>query len=131
MADNTIKLKALLVDDEIYLLDILKQVMEALGIKSFLAEDGEQALKIYRKEKPDLIISDIYMPKLNGINLLKEIKAYEPDKPVVLITGYAHYKQLIGSLETGPDGFLEKPFDLSKLIELIYDFFPALKSNSS
>ncbi|MBC8278303.1 MAG: response regulator [FCB group bacterium] len=126
MTDNPIQLKALLVDDEIHLLDILKQVMEALGIQAFLAEDGEAALEIYKKEKPDLVISDIYMPKMNGISLLKEIKAYEPEKPVVLITGYAHYKQLIGSLETGPDGFLEKPFDLSKLIELIYDFFPAL-----
>jgi len=130
MTDNPIQLKALLVDDEIHLLDILKQVMEALGIQAFLAEDGEAALKIYRREKPDLIISDIYMPKMNGISLLKEIKAYEPEKPVVLITGYAHYKQLIGSLETGPDGFLEKPFDLSKLIELIYDFFPALNRKS-
>lgn len=130
MGDNPPKIKALLVDDEIHVLDILKQVIMAMGIIPFVAENGEEALKIYKKEKPDLIISDIYMPKLNGISLLKEIKTYEPEKPVVLITGYAHYEQLIKSLETGPDGFLEKPFDLSKLIAMIYDFFPELKQNS-
>jgi DNA-binding NtrC family response regulator len=66
------------------------------------------------------------MPKLNGLGLLKKIKMIDEQKPVVLMTGYAHYKQLIEKLDKKPDGFLEKPFDLKKIIEIILHYFPNL-----
>lgn len=126
MSDNQKEIKALLVDDEPQLLDILKKVVEIIGAKPLCALDGEEAYTIFLKEHPDIVITDIYMPKMNGINLLRKVKKANPDEPVILITGYAHYKQLIATLETDPDGFLEKPFDLKKIIEMILHFFPEL-----
>jgi len=121
-------LKALLVDDEEQLVEILKQVVEAIGMVGLTAHDGMEALEIYHREKPDIVISDIYMPQLNGIGLMQKIKKHDPKHPpVVLITGYAHYRQLLDNLNSTPDGFLEKPFDLRKIIEIIYSFFPDIK----
>ena len=127
MADKP-PLKALLVDDEVQLVEILRQVVEALGMVGLTAHNGLEALEIYHREKPDIIISDIYMPQLNGIGLMQKVKKLTPKTPpVVLITGYAHYRQLLDNLDSAPDGFLEKPFDLRKIIDIIYSFFPDLK----
>jgi two-component system response regulator AtoC len=124
--------KALLVDDEVNLLDLLKQVTETIGLKPICAQDGEEAYALYQKEHPDIIITDIYMPKINGLELLKRIKKDEPETPVVLITGYAHYRQLVANSIVKPDGFLEKPFNIKKLIEIILFYFPQLnKTNFS
>ena len=128
MSDQT-KLTALLVDDEPQLLNILKQVAETIGMDTLTAANGKEALKLYDEHRPDIIISDIYMPELNGIKLLQEVKKINPEEPVVLITGYAHYRQLIDNLDFTPDGFLEKPFDLRKIIEIIVSFFPQLSNN--
>ena len=125
------KLTALLVDDEEQLLEILKQVAEGIGMDTITAVNGKEALKLYTEKKPDIIISDIYMPEMNGIKLLQEVKKLNPEKPVVLITGYAHYRQLIDNLDYTPDGFLEKPFDLKRIIEIILNFFPQLSKHSS
>ncbi len=82
------------------LTEFLKQIVETMGIIPKCAQDGETAFEMFKKEKPDIIISDIYMPKLNGLDLLKKIKTINPKIPIILITGYAHYKQLIEKLDT-------------------------------
>jgi two-component system response regulator AtoC len=124
--NNNHKAKILLVDDESHLLEILKQVVEAIGFQALCAQNGNEAFEIFLQEKPDMIISDIYMPNLNGLGLLKKIKQIDQEKPVVLMTGYAHYRQLVDKLDKKPDGFLEKPFDLKKIIEIILRHFPEM-----
>ncbi len=127
MTGSTKKYKALLVDDEKQLLNILKQVIESIGMEPITASNGMEAFELYMKHHPDIIITDIYMPKMNGLILLKKVKADNPAKPVVLITGYAHYIQIVENLEAKPDGFLEKPFDLRNIIEIILSLFPDLR----
>ena len=122
-------IKALVVDDEKPILDILAEVLKRLGLDVTCASNGEEAFELYRQEKPDIVITDIYMPKMNGLILLSKIKKNDFKIPVVLITGYAHYRQLIKNSRVKPDGFLEKPFDLSQIVDEIVGFFPQIKQN--
>ncbi len=66
-----------------------------------------------------MVISDIYMPYINGLFLLLKIKEARADCPVLLMTGYKHYKQLIVKDELWPDGFIEKPFSVDDMCEKI------------
>lgn len=125
MSQDTI-IKILIVDDEKPILEILSEVLDRIGADVYTAMNGEEGFNIYLKERPQIVITDIYMPIVNGLRLLSKIKKISPDTPVILITGYAHYRQLISDAKVKPDGFLEKPFDLRKIIELVLHYFPQL-----
>ena len=124
------EIKALLVDDERPILDLLARIMRTLGVTPITAINGEAALAKFNEEKPDIVFSDIYMPKLNGIALLKKIKAVNPKLPFVLFTGYHNYKQLIENNQFKPDTFLGKPLDVMEIIELMLKYFPQLRKQN-
>ncbi len=112
-------LKVLAADDDTVILEFLRKICEILGFQVFTARDGQTAWEIYQSEKPDLVFSDIYMPRMNGIFLLKRIKEHNLDCLVVLITGFSHYKQLVDKGDIVPDGFLTKPFDIKTMVTTI------------
>ncbi|MBD3165472.1 response regulator [bacterium] len=115
------KPKVLLVDDDHDMLEVLDTAMQTLGFQTVLARDGEEGWNKFVEHRPSLVISDIYMPKKNGVILLDQIKEMQYDTKVILITGYAHYKQLISHSRFPPDEFLSKPFNLRDLVEKIKD----------
>jgi CheY-like chemotaxis protein len=84
-------------------------------------EDGERALGQLKTQDFDLVISDIRMPKMDGITLLKNIKEMVPQLPVVLITGFASSYPPQRALQEGADGYLAKPFRIEKMDELLRD----------
>lgn len=110
---------ALLVDDELPVLEFLDDCMHQIGMDTILARDGEEAWQLFLQNQPPLVITDIYMPKKNGIILLRQIKRQFPDTLVILITGHPVSKgfQKFGTIP--PDAFLEKPFDLETLLKSI------------
>ncbi len=122
MADNTV----LIVDDDNDMLDVLKTTIETVGFEPLLAHDGEEGWQQYIKHEPPLVISDIYMPKKNGVNLLEDIKKHKNDTVVILITGYAHYRELTENSVYPPDAFLSKPFSLNELVETIKNVYGKL-----
>ncbi|MFH0882585.1 MAG: response regulator [bacterium] len=111
----------LIAEDEPDLLYLFQQGLEMIGAEVLTAEDGEKAWSIFseRKGRIDLVISDIFMPGLNGVQLMNRIKDHFPDVPVFLITGYAHLHTLVEESNAKPDAYLEKPFNLSDLFALI------------
>jgi CheY-like chemotaxis protein len=115
MPDRTI----LVVDDDPILRQVLCSAIDWIGFESIEAEDGDQALQTYLQKRPAMVITDIYMPKMSGIHLLRMIRRYEPDAKVVLITGGTNYWQLAQDSESRPDGYLEKPFNITDLMELV------------
>jgi len=117
--ENTQQPLALVVDDELNIREMLCDALETYGFLVLTASDGMEAWELYQKNEPHIVISDIYMPKMNGIMLLKQIKERDPRRPVILITGYHHYKQLVDTAEYPPDGFLSKPFRLNDLFTAI------------
>ena len=115
MAANMI----LVVDDDAMLRRVLCAAINWFGFATLEAEDGEQALDIYLRERPWLTITDIYMPKMNGIHLLRALRRNDPNSKVVLITGGTNYWQLAQDRDSRPDGFLAKPFTVTDLVEMV------------
>ena len=113
--------KILVVDDEIYIVHILDFSLGMEGYTVVTALDGEQALDKARAEKPDLIVLDIMMPKLDGYETCKRLKADDATKsiPVILLSAKGrNVDQKIG-FEVGADDYITKPFSPRKLVERI------------
>lgn len=111
--------RILVVDDDDRIRTLLVDTLSALGYSTLSAKNGEEALSLLPTEKFDLVITDVRMPKVNGFTLLKNIKNQNPLIPVLIITGYNFAYAKEQALECGADGFLAKPFRISKIEELI------------
>lgn len=106
----------LVVDDED---DVRESVREALrdeGYRVIDTRDGTQVLDLIRKERPELVLLDIWMPQVDGIGLLKEIKFQEPDLNVVMISGHGNIHTAVTATKFGAFDFLEKPVSLDGLL---------------
>ena len=113
--------KILVVDDEIYIVHILDFSLGMEGYEVLTALDGEQALEKARAEKPDLIVLDIMMPKLDGYETCKRLKA-DPDTkdvPVILLSAKGRNVDQKVGFEVGADDYITKPFSPRKLVERI------------
>jgi adenylate cyclase len=108
----------LVVDDVPDNVEILQLRLESQGYEVITAGDGEAALAIIRDKLPDLVLLDIQMPKLDGIETVKQLKADEslPFIPVIMVTARADAKDVVAGLEAGGDDYLTKPVDQAALV---------------
>ncbi len=113
------KKKILVVDDEAVIRNVLDEALTIRGYEVVQAEDGVAGFEVFQNQSPDLVISDIYMPRMNGIHLLRAIRREQPSARVVLVTSYAHFRQLTEDAKSHPNGFFEKPFMLTTLINQV------------
>ena len=113
--------RILVVDDEIYIVHILDFSLGMEGYEVITALDGEQALEKARSEKPDLIVLDIMMPKLDGYETCKRLKADAgtKDVPVILLSAKGRNVDQKVGFEVGADDYITKPFSPRKLVERI------------
>ena len=114
--------KILVVDDERYILHILDFSLGSEGYEVITAGDGEQAVERTKSEKPDLIVMDIMMPKMDGFEACKLIKS-DPDTreiPVIMLTAKGREIDKNRGMEAGADEYLTKPFSPAKLIERVH-----------
>lgn len=109
----------LVVDDEPVMREVVGKTLANAGYSVTTADDGEAGWDSYVAKQPALVITDIYMPRLNGLMLLRRIRRDSINAKVILITGYSHYKQLLEDQASRPDGYFEKPFDTLKLIRKV------------
>jgi CheY-like chemotaxis protein len=108
--------KILVVDDEKEINETLSEILSAQGHKMFSAFDGEEAIKILKENAIDLVLLDIRMPKVDGIEVIKAIKQLSPQPKVMVITGFADsYLEKVKQL--GVDGFFVKPVRLDSIIK--------------
>ena len=110
--------RILVVDDDPTNLEVLRVRLSAQGYEVVIAVDGEDALRRARELKPDLVLLDVMMPKLDGISVLKELKGditlgYIP---VILVTAKADTRDIVRGLEAGGDDYLTKPFEQAALV---------------
>ena len=113
--------RILVVDDEIYIVHILDFSLGMEGYEVLTALDGEQALEKARDEKPDLIVLDIMMPKLDGYETCRRLKADADTKdvPVILLSAKGRNVDQKVGFEVGADDYITKPFSPRKLVERI------------
>lgn len=107
--------KILVVDDEKAIVDILKFNLEREGFEVVTAGDGEEGIDKYRVEQPDLILLDIMMPKVDGLQACKTIRQ-ESNVPIIMITARAEEVDKVLGLEFGADDYVTKPFGVRELI---------------
>ena len=106
----------LIIDDEKHLADVLRIALEEEGYRVFLAYDPETGIKIFEEERIDLVISDIRMENLSGLDILKKFRAKDPDALVILMTAYSSIESVIDALRGGAVDYLVKPFEIDELL---------------
>lgn len=114
-----LKAKVLLVDDEVEFLTILATRLESRGLKVTTVTRGEDAVAKVENEGFDLIIVDLSMPGIDGLETLKRIKAKQPDAEIIMLTGQASIRTGIEAMKLGAEDFLQKPVNISKLMDKI------------
>jgi DNA-binding response OmpR family regulator len=110
--------RILIVDDNAANVDILRARLAAHGYELVTAADGEEALAAAREHLPDLILLDVMMPKLDGIEVCRRLRADAsmPFIPIVLVTAKSDPKDVVAALEAGGDEYLTKPVDHASLV---------------
>ena len=125
-AEDRKKYKILVVDDELSLRDSLKEWLEEEGFTTGMAESGQQALEMLAKEDYHLMLSDIKMPGMDGVELLTRAKKQYPDLGVVMMTAYAAIDTAVDAMKIGAHDYLTKPFDpeilVPKILKIHQDF---------
>jgi DNA-binding NtrC family response regulator len=106
----------LIVDDLISIHEMLEAVIQPTGFSTAFATDGEKAMVRYKAEKFDLVLADIDMKPMDGITLLKQLKLYDPNTVVVIMTAYASTESAVQALKFGAFDYLQKPFRVDQLI---------------
>jgi DNA-binding NtrC family response regulator len=116
-----LKAKVLLVDDEEDFLSALAERLETRGLKVTTAVSGEQALAKLEEEWFDLIVLDLAMPGMGGLEALKRIKVKQPEAEIIILSGQGSIKTSIEAMKLGAEDFMEKPVDMSTLLDKISD----------
>jgi diguanylate cyclase (GGDEF)-like protein len=114
-------IKILVVDDERNILDIIKFNLEVEGYEVVTSRDGVEALRLVQELRPDLILCDIMMPELDGLEVCRRLKADGRTNqiPVVMLSARTQAQDKVASIEAGADDFITKPFDFSDLVARI------------
>jgi DNA-binding NtrC family response regulator len=104
------KIKILVVDDEAIVRESLSDWLKDAGYQVFTAENGHKALEVIEKEKPGIMITDMVMPGMDGIELMRRVKQIQPDIEVIIITAYGSIPTAIAAMKEGAYDYIEKPF---------------------
>src|SRR5438067_247387 len=108
--------RLLIIEDELPMRTALKDCLEAEGYRVLTASDGEAGLERALKEKPDLVLLDIMLPKLDGFALCAELRRLSNDVPVLMLTAKGQVEDRVSGLDAGADDYLIKPFSTDELL---------------
>jgi len=114
--------RILVIDDEDLIRELVKEMLEAEGYVVYTAANGKDGVRLYRKELPDLIITDIFMPEMEGLETIQELQRVSPNVKIIAISGggekgmlsFLSYAKRFGALRA-----LEKPFSRQELITTV------------
>ncbi len=112
-------MKVLIAEDDRNIRRGLEEILQDEGYETVAAEDGTQALDLYRREAPDFICLDIMMPGADGYEVCREIRRADPDVPIIFITAKSEEVDKVLGLELGADDFILKPFGIREVLARI------------
>ncbi|MEO6520185.1 MAG: response regulator transcription factor [Mucilaginibacter sp.] len=110
------KIKILMAEDESALAHIVRESLEERNFEVVLCADGEQAFKKFATYKPDILVLDVMMPKMDGFELAKKIRESDRVTPIIFLTARSQPKDVVTGFETGGNDYLKKPFSVEELI---------------
>ena len=114
LQEETGRQKILVADDEASIRRILETRLKMVGYDVVIAEDGEEAVELFNKENPDLVVLDVMMPKMDGYGVTREIRRIS-DVPIIILTALGDVSERITGLELGADDYVIKPFSPKEL----------------
>lgn len=118
--------KILFAEDDAIARGQISSILEMLFAQVLIASDGEEALRLYEEESPDLILADIKMPRRDGLSLVQRIRKDDYVTPVILMTSFAEQDLIINAANLSVDGYLVKPVELDKLTSALSRAFKRL-----
>ncbi|UCH19756.1 MAG: response regulator, partial [Deltaproteobacteria bacterium] len=119
MINDCQDIKILVIDDEQHILDLVCEILAHHGFEVISATDGKQGMKLFEQEKPTVIMTDINMPEITGIEILKTIKKISPVTQVIVFSGVGTTGEIIEALRLGACDYLMKPFNVGFLIHTV------------
>jgi len=109
----------LIVDDEAPQREMIGGFLKKQGFGVALAGGGQEALEVIRRGPVDLVLTDLRMPQMSGVELLAEVKKRNPEIPVVVMTAYGSVESAVSAMKAGAYDYLSKPIDLDDLLHLV------------
>ena len=116
---STVHGRILIADDDSGVAQLLGHLMRREGLTPLLAKDGIEALQMVRAEDPDVLLADIRMPGMDGLELMRKAKDLDPELPVILITGFAEVHGAVEALRAGAHDYLAKPFEQQQVMRVV------------
>lgn len=110
------KTHILFAEDELALAHIIRESLEENGFEVTLCANGEQALQKYKARKPDILVLDIMMPKMDGFEVAKQVRETDKRTPIIFLTARSQPKDVVAGFEAGANDYLKKPFSVEELI---------------
>lgn len=114
-------IKVLYVEDEPFLAKIVKETLESRNFHVTHKDNGQNAIKQYDKEKPDICILDIMLPKMNGYQIAEHIRQSDKDFPILFLSAKDQTEDLVKGFESGGNDYIRKPFSMEELIVRIHN----------
>lgn len=112
--------KVLIVDDAAFMRMMIKDILTKNGYEvSAEAENGLKAVEKYKEDKPDLVIMDITMPEMDGIESVKRIKSVDPNATIIMCSAMGQQAMVIEAIQAGAKDFIVKPFQADRVIEAV------------
>ncbi|MCH3788598.1 butyrate response regulator transcription factor BumR [Campylobacter jejuni] len=119
MSQECKELIILVVEDEVKARESMINILSERFSKVIGAQNGDEGLKKFKKFKPDLVITDIAMPIMDGLDMAREIKEISDDVPIVVLSAYSEKERLLRSIDIGIDKYLIKPVDIEELLKVL------------
>jgi DNA-binding response OmpR family regulator len=120
MKDRALKdLKVLLVEDEESISRLLKEAVADTFYSFLIAKDGIEGIALFKKLKPDIVITDIMMPRMSGLEMAQELRKIDPDIHIIILSAFSEKEKLLGAIDIGINKYFLKPFDTDELLDYI------------
>ena len=123
------QLKVLLVDDEEEFVTTLAERLQIRDILTFVATDGEQAFQVMETDRPPVVVLDVMMPGLSGLDVLKRLRRDHPDTQIILLTGHGSTRDGIKGMRLGAFDYIMKPVQIEDLIQKMNEAFEVSKGD--
>lgn len=111
--------KVLIIDDDELLLSLMQNILHGEGYTILSTADGPRGIAIYKEEHPDIVVLDLGLPSMNGLEVLRKIKSFDENARVIVVTGYGSAESVEVAYRSGAWDFVQKPFDNAEFLNLL------------
>lgn len=129
MKNRTIKdLKVMLVEDDESISRLLKEAISDSFNTFLIAKDGLDGIAQFKKLKPDIVITDIMMPRMSGLEMAQELRKIDPDIHIIVLSAFSEKEKLLSAIDIGINKYFLKPFDIDEFLDYIQNITPKLSN---